>query len=431
MKKSAEIRQELAALVDSQKPIWEGAKAENRTALNQEETKNFQEIQAKIDAKEQELRVAEATEKNQRLFGGDGSSSVKPEEREFGKLVRSYSVHAVMRELGGGDQATGATAEVQKEFNRRAAAIGLPISGRAIPVGEFRADGQTVTQDSGGYGGNLVPTDVMDPIEFLRPKLSIEKLGAKYYTGVQGNLRFPKNDGGITATWEGEVATVSASKNAIGNVDLTPIRLATKILVSTQNLMQTGGLIERMTLEDANRLMAITLEGAALTGSGSGQPTGVLNWSGVNSVAIGTDGGAPTWAKIIEMETGINVANADSATLAYLFNAKTRGKLKNTVKVSGYPTYLMDDSGNVNGYQSGMSNQLPSNLTKGTGTALSAAIFGDFSQLNIFSWAFADLVVDRQSEAEAGYVKYVLNGFHNVLVRQPKAFAVCKDIVTT
>ena len=78
-----------------------------------------------------------------------------------------------------------------------------------------------------------------------------------------------------------------------------------------------------------------------------------------------------------------------------------------------------------------MSNQLPSNLTKGTGTALSAAIFGDFSQLNIFSWAFADLVVDRQSEAEAGYVKYVLNGFHNVLVRQPKAFTVCKDIVTT
>lgn len=430
MKKSDVLKQELDGLVRQQAGIVETAEKEQNRSLTAEENTTFDDLQRQIEAKKVDLQRAIALEENQRMFGGNGSNSVKPEEREFEKMLRGYSIHEVMRDLNGGTEVSGATREVSDEFARRAKEAGLAIAGRAIPVGPVRADGQTSTQDSGGYGGNLVQTDVQAPIEFLRPKLAIEQLGAKYYTGVTGNLKFPKNDGGITATWEGEVDTVGTSKNAIGAVDLPPIRLATKMLISIQNLMQTGGLIERMTLEDANRLLAITIEAAAIAGPGSTQPTGILNWSGVNSVAIGTNGGDPTLAKIIEMETAINTANADSNSLAYLFNAKTRGKLKSTPKVSGQPVFLMSENGDTNGYRSMMSNLLPSNLTKGTGSNLSAAIFGDFSQLNVFTWAFADLVVDRQSEAESGYVKYVINTFNNVLVRQPKAFVHCKDIVT-
>ena len=41
-------------------------------------------------------------------------------------------------------------------------------------------------------------------------------------------------------------------------------------------------------------IIANAIDAAALNGSGSsGQPTGVLNTSGINSVAIATNGGSP------------------------------------------------------------------------------------------------------------------------------------------
>lgn len=431
MKKSAELKQKLDGLVRQQAAIVDLAEKEQNRSFTADETTRFDDLQCQIDETRGELQRAVQFEENQR-FNGGASVDPKPEEREFTKLMSRYSIHEVMREVNGGEKATGATAELSDEFTRRARAAGLAIQGRAIPIGEIRADGQTSTEDSGDYGGNLVKTETQEVIEFLRPKLALESLGAKHVTGVTGNLKFPVNNGGITSTWEGEVDEVAASKNAYGSVDINPIRVATKVLVSIQNLMQTGGSVERLTLDDINRVLGITIETAAINGSGSGQPLGVLNWSGVNSVAIGANGGAPTWAKIVEMETLINNGNASADTLAYLFNSKTRGKLKTTEKNSGQPIYLMGEDGMVNGYKSALSNLLPSNLTKGTSSGVcSAALFGDFSQLNIFTWAFADLVVDKASQAEYGYVKYVINSFNNVLVRQPKAFTHCKDITTT
>jgi hypothetical protein len=68
---------------------------------------------------------------------------------------------------------------------------------------ETRADGQTVTQDAGAFGGNTVATELRGPIDYLRPMPVVEKLGAVFLTGLSGN-GIPKNNGGVVATWEGK-----------------------------------------------------------------------------------------------------------------------------------------------------------------------------------------------------------------------------------
>lgn len=438
MKKSDQLKQLRASKIEAQKAIHATADGEQRN-LNADETTQFRALQAEIEDLDGQIRDALAFENNvrtlegsQQVYNPGNTRGTNGEEREMKDLKKRYSLHKVMRAVKDGASLDGVEGELSKEFGNRAAAMGLPIAGIAIPMGgETRADGQTVTQDSGGYGGNLVQTDVADPIELLRPKLFLEEAGAVFIPGLTGNLKFPKNNGGVVSTWEGEVATVSATKNAIGSQTMQPNRLATKVLVSIQNLMQSG-VIERMTIDDINMAYAQKLQHTAINGTGSGQPYGILNTSGIGSVAIGTNGGAPTWASITGLEAEVYNDNADGANMVYLVNTKLVNKLKNTVKVSGYPEYLMGSDGMLNGYKTIRTNLVPSDLDKGTSTGVcSAAIFGDFRQLVIGQFAYADLTIDRVSEVENGYVKFVFNTFNDIMVRHAQAFAACKDFTTT
>jgi hypothetical protein len=125
------------------------------------------------------------------------------------------------------------------------------------------------------------------------------------------------------------------------------------------------------------------------------------------------------------------VANADVGTLAYLTNAKVRGKLKGTSKVSGQNGFVWE-AGNtpLNGYRCGVTNAVPSNLTKGTGTNLSAILFGNFADLVIGMWGTLDLMVDPYTGSTAGTVRVVALQDVDVAVRHVESFATMVDAVT-
>lgn len=440
MKKSAELRQELNGLVSSQDAIMKKAEGENR-ALTTEETAQFDALQTQITDKRAEIQREEQREENLRFInpGNPGESQLKPEERELDEMKKRYSLHKVVRSLNGQGAFDGIEKEIHDETVKRASGVaGIAFQGIAVPTdlqkrrAEVRSDAQTVTADSGAYGANLVATDLQSPIEFLRPKPILETLGARMLTGLTGNLKFPTNDGGIVATWEGEEDTIDYTKNAIGSKDMTPKRLGASVLISIQNLMQSAFDLEMMTVEDINLAIAQAIDAAGINGAGSGNvPMGILNATGVNAVTGGTNGLAPTWAHLVALETAVYTANAQAAKMGYLINPVTRGKLKTTPKESGQPIYLMGENGQINGYNSAVSTLVPSNLTKGTSSGVcSAGIFGDFSQLLIGQWAFMDLSVDNVSKKRSGYVELTANTFVDILVRQPKAFSRVKDWLT-
>ena len=155
----------------------------------------------------------------------------------------------------------------------------------------------------------------------------------------------------------------------------------------------------------------------------------MANTAGVNIVSGGTNGAAPTWEHIVQLETEVAVDNADSGALAYMTNAKVAGKLKSTPKISGHPTYLLEGD-RLNGRALYVTNQVRSDLTKGTGTNLSAIFFGNWSDLLIGTWGALDILVDPYSLGTSGGVRVIVFQDVDIAVRHPESFAVMLDALT-
>jgi hypothetical protein len=151
-------------------------------------------------------------------------------------------------------------------------------------------------------------------------------------------------------------------------------------------------------------------------------------------VVGGTNGLAPTWQNMIDLETAIATANADVNSMAYLTNAKVRGKLKSTQKFSSTNGAPVWDGGNtpINGYRAAVTNAVPSNLTKGSSTSVASAIlFGNFADLVIGMWGSLDLMVDPYTGSTAGTVRVVTLQDVDVAIRNVESFATMVDALTT
>ena len=426
MKKSVFLKQERATLNQNQQNLIDLAKKENRD-FSEEENTQFDTRALEIKAKDAEITRAEEIEATEARSAAANGEVVNRGNKPAEEKKPVFSIHRAIRSQMANGRLEGAELEAHTRASNEARDAKITTAGVVIPLSRA---GQTVTGNGGADGGNLVATDLQSPIDFLRPAPLMESMGATYLTGLTGNLRFPKNEGGIVASWEGEVDTTGETKNTYGYVDSLPKRLSVTVPISLQNLMQSSIDLEMYTIGEINQAIANALDAAAVNGSGTGQPLGVLNNPDVNVVATGANGDAPTWDMIVDAETGVFVENANAAKMNYLVNPKTRGKLKKTKHSAGDLNYIMGIDGNVNGYASGVSNHVPSNLTKGTGTALSAMVFGDFSQLLINQWGFMDLSVDEFSRKKEGMVEVTVNVFADVLVKQPKAFSVVKGLIT-
>jgi HK97 family phage major capsid protein len=427
MKKSDAFKKERAQKIEAQRALHTKAEGEKRS-LSEEETTEFRALQTEIEGLTGKITDAEAYEVNLRSLEDKGENidpnpgEVKPEER---KAV--FSIHRAIRSqmVNGGVKLEGAELEMHQRATSAAKDSNIPVAGFAF---EMRT--QSVTGDSGTKGGNLVPTELQSPIDFLRPKPLMVKMGATYLTGLTGNLKFPKNEGGIVATWEGETDTVDPTSNVYGYLDSLPKRLSVTVPISLQNIMQSSIDLEKYTVNEINLAIENAVDVATVNGSGIGQPLGVLNHTGVNQVTTAADGSVPTWDTIVDLETGVFVANANASRMAYIINPKTRGKLKKTKHAAGDLNYIMGTDGKVNGYDAETTNHVPGNLTKGTGTNLSAAAFGDWSQVMINQWSVMDISVDEFSRKKEGLIEVTVNVFLDVLIKEPKAFSVVKGLIT-
>ncbi len=436
MKKLAQLKQERAQKVKAQKTLLDKRKNDKRE-FTEDEAKEFRKLNDEIDDLDEKIQQRQMEDDAERrsveLEGVPVNTDLgDSEQREHKKLKKRFSVHKALRaQLGiNGERLDGAEAELHQETSKRAAEAGISINGIAVPTPERRADGQTVTQDSGNFGANLVAEELRSPIEFLEPNPILRQMGARYFTGLQGNLAFPTDDGGIAATWEGEVATVSPTKTNFGKKTMSPKRLAVDVLISLQNIMQSSIDLEMYTIGLMNKRTALKIDEAGINGPGTGNvPLGILNDPNITVVSAGTNGSAPSWDHMVDLETNVFDSNADANAMGYLINAVTKGRLKKTKHQAGDLGYLMDRDNTINGYGTGISNLVPKDLTKGTGTNLSAGIFGDFSQLLIGQWGFMDMVADNITRKKDGYIELTLNTFLDMLLRQPKAFAAFKDWV--
>ena len=349
------------------------------------------------------------------------------------KEIQRYSVLKVARHLA---DATSFTAN-ETAFERACSdavgqLFGKTARGFYMPSDVQKRDLVVGTPTA---GGNLVATDLLmgSFIDILRNAMVIDRMGARMLTGLVGNVAIPKQTGNSTIYWVAENTAPTESQQSIGQVLMSPKTAGGFTDIGRTLMNQTSLDVENFVLGDLAANLGLGIQQAVISGTGaSNQPSGLL--TRITAAIIGgTNGLAPTWDNIIDLETNIANANAAVEKMGYLVNAKTRGKLKRTQKfatTNGDPIW---DAGNtpLNGYQAGVTNAVPSNLTKGTSSGVcSAVIFGNFNDLMIGMWGTTDLMRDPYANSTSGGVRMIALQDVDVQLRNIESFATMVDALT-
>lgn len=349
------------------------------------------------------------------------------------KEQRQYSLlRAIKAQVSNDWRDAGYEREISDEIARRA---GKEARGFYVPANiNWGKRDQTAGTDS--QGGFLVSTDHMADqfVEALYARLAITQLGARVMQGLKGDVSIPKLATSVTnSAFVAEGSAPSEGAAVFSQVTMSPKTLAAYVDVSRKLMMQSDPSVEQLLRNDIVNTFARKIDEVAIEGGGANEPTGIIGNGSTNVVAIGTDGGAVTYAKVVDMIKEVEVDNAIINDTAFLTNPKVIAALRTVSKqASGVEgNFIMDPDGTVLGTRVASSTLVPSDLSKGAGTNLSALIYGDFSQILLGFYSGVDVVVDQASLSTSGGTRLAFFQDMDVALRYPESFAVIKDIVAS
>jgi HK97 family phage major capsid protein/HK97 family phage prohead protease len=368
-----------------------------------------------------------------------GTGTVDMNDRE----MSDYSVvRAIKAAMSGNWKDAGLEREISSELARQS---GKETNGFFMPL-NLRAP---YAVGAAGTGGNLVATNLLAGsfIDVLRNNALIMQMGPTLLTGLVGNVAIPRQASATTTYWVNEASAITEAEATFDQVTLSPHQVGARSQYSRLALQQTTPDIEAVVRNDLARQLALAIDLAAINGSGSsGQPQGILNTSGIGSYAMGTNGAALIDSvsgstsgldPLIRLEKAVDTANALNGTLAYLTNSKVVAALKQLKTAYGEYLWTAADGqtvagtpGAINGYNVMRSNQVPSNLTKGSGSNLSALLFGNFNDLIIGMWGALEILPNPYGSGyTAGSVDIRAMQTVDVAVRHAASFAAITDII--
>ncbi len=355
------------------------------------------------------------------------------ESRDLDRFSMARGIQAVIS----GRPLEGVEREMHEEAQREAQNFGIGLSGQfSVPMVALqhgRRD-MTATGGSGGdQGGNTILTTHGPFIELLYNKLVLRGLGTQFLTNLQGNFSLPKLLTGTAPAKATENAALGESSPTTGLVDFNPKRAGRFVEYSKQLLAQSPLAWEAILRSDLTSALAVLMETAAINGGGSDEPTGILSTAGIGSVAGGTDGLALTRANAIKLKTAVATSNADNGSLGFLTNAEVRGKAQETAIDAGSGRFLWkeDRDDSFMGYKAGVTQSVPSNLTKGSsGAVCSAMVFGNFADSILAQWGGIDFTVNPYIKDTEGLIRITADCFYDFGVRRAQSFAAIQDLLT-
>lgn len=249
-------------------------------------------------------------------------------------------------------------------------------------------------------------------------------------SGLTMDVAIPRMTTSSTSAWYAEGGTISELTPAFDQLTLSANTLASMVEYSRKLLRQSD--VEQILRRDMTRTMAITMDTAILNSSGSGaEPRGILNTSGIGAVAGGTNGAAPTYDNMVDLIAAVAEDNARSENSVFISNSKVEAKLRKTSKVSSTDSVMVLENVQVAGRDLIISNAMPSNLTKGSGSNLSAILFGDLREVIVGMFGDLEIVVDPHSKLSENLLRIASFMEIDLGLRHVQSFAAMNDAVTT
>jgi HK97 family phage major capsid protein len=437
MNKIKALKEERGRLVSELQTLQNNIEKEARS-MSDSESARLDEIDSRLDAISSEVSKLEKLQARAAEAASLSGAASYSEEKEKSKMRDQFSFKRAVQMA-----ATGRKDGVEAEFSKIAAdefqRSGVSVAAHSvlIPSEVFKRDMTATGGTSGSEGGVNIATEVGGIIDVLLPKTVLRGLGVQQLNGLVGNLDMPTASTQPAAGWNTENGTASEKSPAFSKITFSPKRLAAFIQVSNQLMLQSSNSIDQYVRNFLITAMAQEMEKAAIKGGGTNEPTGIIANASVNVAYAGgaanntvnANGAAAVWADVVNLMKAVENANGEG--VAYLTNPLVKAALQTTPRqASGVEgNFIMPSGANeLNGYAAAFTTNVPSNLSKGSASDLSAMIFGDFSKMALASWGGMELTVDPYSGATAGLTNIVLNSYLDCNLLQPTAFAVIKDI---
>lgn len=413
MKNTVELNKEKEALKTRCKAIVEGAKTEMRM-LSQDELNEIDSNKSRISGIDVEIRSIENQLRSYDSlldFNTKKVNEMKVEERNvtIGENREKVSLLKMIDKAASHRNFSDAEEEFISRGKALNASAGLATSGDIQIATESRS-AFTVGTDH----NDVVATDIQSILDPLRAKNVLVQAGAKFLTGLRGDIQYPILSG-ANVGWLAETASAADGAGSISAVSIQPKRLSAYIDISKQFLAQDSADCEAAILRDIVNAVNDKLE-ATVLGKESDDPAHFSLFYNQTPTAI------TNYAGLCNLEASVENANI-FGKMSYLVSPGAKAALRGMAK-STKVTQLVLEGGDIDGTPVYSSTNVGKGVGSGTPFVQSGnLIYGDFTNLVIGQWGGLDLTIDTVTQAVAGKVRVIINAFFGVGVLRPQAFA--------
>lgn len=422
----SDLRSRREKLVRQARKLVEDAKGSGRD-LSETEQGLFDELTTR--AKGLEIDIA----RNQRLLELEKATldgrahDPAAATGDFARECRQFSIRKALLaalDVPGKPRTidVGREREIQQECRSRSHAAYRPDS-VIVPLETLmqRAPDEVRVIGS-GQAGSLIPTDHLsgEVIDLLRAQLAIRQVGARFLTGLSGDIEIPRMTAGAAPGFVAEDADFGESTATFDEITMSPTYVGNIVSISWRMLLQSSPAVESLVRDDLTASMARAIDRAVINGSpASDEPQGLVGNSGIGVVA-GT--GDLAWDDVLAFREAIEMANA--APTGWLANPRLRRKLRGTEKfaaTSGEP--IMTSPSQLDGLPFVASTLVPDNL--GAGTNEVALLIGDFSDLLVGTWSDIEILANpyRDADYKKGRISLRATAAMDSVIRRNVSFA--------
>lgn len=409
-------------------------KERSTTELKDEKKQLAARSRTIIDKAKGEKRML-TTEENEELGSNQcrmAEISIELEEREQENSQRGrrhvpqgskkFSLRRAIANMVDGNQQNDAEASVIESATTQHNMSGAQMADKrsiVIPVNlENRAAFTAATESATGV---VIDEEQQEMLLPLQSALVLSRAGARFMTGLQGNIYWPEFSG-ANVFWEDENAKAKDGAGSFSKGEVfKPLRLTAYVDISKQLLIQENASVEAYIRQAIAIAIAQKIEQTAFS-----KETDVDNTpDGMFGTLDANIKGDMTWAQIVAMETNADAQNALFGNLSYILHPALVGKAKTKVKDSsgaGGFIFTGNGDGQLNGYRALRTNNLPKGI--GEGTDEYGIVFGNWADYFIGQWGGIELLVDPYTQALTGTVRLITNSYWNMGFIRKESFCI-------
>lgn len=376
-----------------------------------------EEVEKKnTDTEDKDVQVEETVEKSDEEVvdeDKDKDNDVEDEDKEDKEETRSARTHKhinintmkeqrfsllkAIRNVAENRNLDPITQAVCNEGVKEMRQAGLNTVGQLYIPFEKRA-AVSVTAE----GSDIVGTNLMAIEPALRAKNVLVQSGAKFMTGLSGNVQIPRLSPSNVG-WQNEVGQAVDGAPTFDNVTLTPHRLTCFVDLSKQLLVQDSLSVEEAIRQDIIAAITSKLEATILSADARtvSNPGGLMAGKTPTAVA--------TFADICKLEAAVESAGVLNP-VSYVVSPSVRANFRDMTKGKGMQLAYVDNS-------------LDGATVLSTGNMKDKHfIVADWTNLALAQFGSLDITVDSYSQAVNGCVRLVINSYWDAQAIRPEAF---------